>query len=140
MNFLEMVIRLQITYDEKIILISCGAFYIAVGSDAVVLNKELGLKTTCAKTKICKVGVPKSSIDKYKEKLNELGYSYIILDYDKDKRELIKIFEVKGQKKKIVDINKGCSICEIGKNRTMSEYDEALKKYYETEFGEAGIW
>lgn len=98
MNFLEMVIRLQITYDEKIILISCGAFYIAVGSDAVVLNKELGLKTTCAKTKICKVGVPKSSIDKYKEKLNELGYSYIILDYDKDKRELIKIFELNVQR------------------------------------------
>ena len=133
-------IAYQITYDGKIIMIACGAFYIAVGADAVILNKELRLKTTCAKTRICKVGVPKSSIDKYKEKLDELGYSYIIFDYDKDKKELSKIFEGNGKKKKIEDFNKGCNCCEIGKNKSMTEYDEALKKYYEVEFGEAGIW
>ena len=34
MEFLDMLIR--ILHDEKIVLISCGAFYMAIGGDAQV--------------------------------------------------------------------------------------------------------
>ena len=87
MEFLEMVEKLQLMYGLKIILISCGSFYIAIGADAVILNKELGLKKICAKRGTCKVGVPKTSIEKYKQKLDKIGYAYIILDYDKEKNK-----------------------------------------------------
>ena len=72
MEFLEMVERLQLVYGLKIILISCGSFYIAIGIDAETLNKELELKKICAKKRLCKVGVPKTSIEKYKQKLDEM--------------------------------------------------------------------
>ncbi len=49
MDFFDMVQKLQLIYGIKIILISCGSFYIATGADAVSLNKELGLKLNCAK-------------------------------------------------------------------------------------------
>ena len=64
MEFYDMVQRLQLMYGMRIILICCGSFYISIGADAIVLNKELGLKLNCAKKCVCKVGVPKNSIDK----------------------------------------------------------------------------
>lgn len=112
MDFFEMIQRLQLIYDQQIILISCGAFYIAIGADAVILNHELNLKTICAKRRICKVGIPKNSIEKYIEKLEQTGYGYIILDYEKDKNEIIKKYEKLPIKhKKIFDFNKGCMAC-----------------------------
>jgi len=71
MNFIEMVQRLQLVNDYQIVLISCGAFYIAIETDAVVLNSLLGLNTTCVKHEICKVGVPKNLIKKYIEKIKK---------------------------------------------------------------------
>jgi len=50
MDFFDMIQKMQLIYGMKIILISCGSFYIAIGEDAVVLNKELGLKLNCAKS------------------------------------------------------------------------------------------
>ena len=73
MDFFDMVQKLQIIYGMKIVLISCGSFYITIGTDAVVLNKKLGLKLNCAKRGMCKVGIPKGSLEKYKQKLDELG-------------------------------------------------------------------
>ena len=135
-----MIIRLQITYENKIILVSCGVFYTAIGADAVILNRELGLKTICAKTRICKVGIPKNSLDKYREELDKLGYSYIIFDYDKEKKKLVKIHEKDGKKKKVHDYNKGCYCCSNKKNTILTEYEEALNKYFSKEFGVPEIW
>lgn len=49
----------------KIVLVRCGIFFIATGNDAILLNKLYGLKVTCFKENICKVGVPVSFLLKY---------------------------------------------------------------------------
>ena len=66
MEYLEMIEKLKQMYPNRIILISCGAFYIATGEDAVTLNKELELRVSCAKKYVCKIGTPKMSICKTK--------------------------------------------------------------------------
>ncbi len=138
MDFFDMVQKLQIIYGMKIILISCGNFYIAIGTDAVVLNKELGLKLNCAKRGLCKVGIPKGSIKKYKQKLNELGYSYIVLDYNKDKNQLTRIYEVQGTKE--INYDEGCNIdcnqCQRRRYFVKTEYESALEEFLKLEFGE----
>ena len=58
MNYIDMVMRLQLMYEGKIVLISCGSFYIAIGTDAIILNKKLKLKLNCIKRRVYKVGVP----------------------------------------------------------------------------------
>ena len=112
MEFYDMVQRLQLMYGMKIILISCGSFYISIGADAILLNKKLGLKLNCAKKCVCKVGVPKNSIDKYIEKIDGLGYSYIILDYDKETNKLIKISEKHGKCIEETAFNNECEKCD----------------------------
>ena len=56
MDYFEMAMKLQYFYAKQLVLISCGAFYTAVGADAVILNMELKLKTICAKKEFCKIG------------------------------------------------------------------------------------
>ena len=79
---------LQDKDSSKVVLIKLGHFYIATGRDAVLLHKKLNLKCTCFKNNICKVGIPVNSLEKYVEKFNQMQYSYIIYDYDK---QVIKI-------------------------------------------------
>ena len=131
-----MVQRLQLIYGMRIILISCGSFYISTGADAIVLNKELGLKLNCAKKGMCKVGVPKSSIDKYIEKLNEIGYSYIVLDYDKENNRIIKKCERKGKRIEETTFNNECEKCNRRRHIVETEYEKAFKEYIKEEFGE----
>lgn len=131
-----MVQRLQLIYGMRIILISCGSFYISIGADAIVLNKELGLKLNCAKKGVCKVGVPKSSIDRYIEKLDGLGYSYMILDYDKQTNKLIKISENQGKSIEETAFNNDCKKCDRRIYTVETEYEKALKEYLKEEFGE----
>ena len=131
-----MVKRLQVIYQEKILLISCGAFYIALAENAVILNEELGLKTICAQKEICKVGIPINSINKYIEKLDKTGYSYIILDYDKEKSKIIKKFEQYGEREKYFKFNTGCYKCENIRHFKKTEYEKALDEYIKEEFGE----
>ena len=136
MEFYDMVQRLQLMYGMKIVLICCGSFYISIGADAIVLNKELGLKLNCAKKGVCKVGVPKSSIDKYIEKLDELGYSYIILDYDKETNKLTKICEKQGKSIEETAFNNDCEKCDRRRYIVETKYEKALKEYLKEEFGE----
>ena len=83
MSFSQMLEILQDKDSSKVILIKLGHFYIATGRDAVLLHKKLNLKCTCFKNNICKVGIPVNSLEKYVEKFNQMQYSYIIYDYDK---------------------------------------------------------
>ena len=93
MKFLEMVEDLQ--KDEKnqnkIILVKCGVFFVAIGKDAILLHEILGLNVTCIKPEICKVGIPISNCIKYTDKLEKVGYGYIyffdILEERKRKQE-----------------------------------------------------
>ena len=88
MSFSQMLEILQDKDSSKVVLIKLGHFYIATGRDAVLLHKKLNLKCTCFKNNICKVGIPVNSLEKYVEKFNQMQYSYIIYDYDK---QVIKI-------------------------------------------------
>ena len=117
MDFYEMFQKLQMVYEHSIIMLSCGGFYIAIGADAASLNKELGLKLICAKRNLCKVGIPKTAIDKYVEKLDEIGYSYIILDYNKEDNKITKIKEKQGKNKDIYQLHNNCYMCKKRKRR-----------------------
>ena len=88
MSFSQMLEILKNKEKENIVFVRTGTFYIAVGEDAVLLNKKLNLKCTCYKTNICKVGFPVIALDKYVEKLNEIKYGYVIYDLNLDKSEL----------------------------------------------------
>ena len=134
-----MVQRLQLMYGMKIIIISCGSFYISIGTDAIVLNKELGLKLNCAKKGMCKVGVPKGSIDKYIAKLDKIGYSYIIIDYNKELKKIIKISERQGKSIEETSCNNDCEKCSRRRYMVETEYEKAFKEYIKEEFGESFV-
>ena len=78
MKLSEEIEKLQEKNEGKIILIKSGIFFIAIGKDAVVLHDVLGLKTTCMKDRICKVGFPVRNVEKYIRLLNENDLSFII--------------------------------------------------------------
>lgn len=88
---------------EKIVLVRCGAFVIAIGNDAILLSKTYGLKLTCFKAQVCKVGIPvthalkylelnqKTQIFKSTQGVNYCGYKineYRLKIRDKGKRKL----------------------------------------------------
>ena len=115
----------------KIVLIRCGLFFIAMGNDAVLLNKLYGLKVTCFKENICKVGVPVSFVLKYLDILEEDGYSYILYDYDKDTKELIEKYRVDGKLNPEKETSKTCKECAHYKPNCINgniNIDELLKQ------------
>ena len=132
MDFLEMLIKLKLLFDGKIVLISNGSFYIAVADDAVILNREIGLKVSCMVRKVCKVGIPKNSIEKYKEKLNKLGLGYVILDFNKEKKKITKIYEKEGNSRKLESTNIDCKKCKKNKYNEESIYEITLDNYIKT--------
>ncbi len=73
----------------KIVFCNSGNFYVAIGKDAVLLNNLIGLKVSCIKPEICKVGFPISSLEKYTEILTEKRYGFIVYYFDKEKEEYI---------------------------------------------------
>ena len=131
MKFLDVVKELQRKEENKgyIIFIRCGIFFDAVGKDAVVVNKLLGLKPTCVCNKVCKCGMPVKAFAKYIPKLNESGYSYVVYDYDKNMS-----FESDNQYKEIArkdgkmveEINTNVN-CENCLNNKTSSIDNNLK-------------
>ncbi len=134
MSFSTMLEILKEKEKGKIILIRLGAFYIAVGEDAVVLHKELQLKCTCFKNRICKVGFPVNSLEEYIEKLEKLPYGYIVYDYDKPKVELKEKIGKVGKHNKEKSKNINCLLCKgMGKRYEEDEYAKALKKLLEKE-------
>ena len=82
MTFSRLLELLQEKDKGYIILANSGAFYIAIGRDAILLNKILDLKLSCMCKDLCKVGFPKSALGKYKKLLKRNRYSYIIYEVD----------------------------------------------------------
>ena len=136
MSFNKMVEILQEKNEGKIILCELGYFYIAVGKDAILLNKLIGLKLNCIKPGICKVGFPINALEKYTELLKEKEYSYIVFNFKQQEEELVIVKQYEGKyKNQIVKNNIGCLNC---KNNTMSKeeidkYVRALYKLYNKE-------
>ena len=96
----------------KIVLVRCGIFFIAIGNDALLLNKLYGLKVTCFQEKICKVGVPVSFVLKYLDIFESDGYSYVLYDYEKDTKQLIPQYRYEGKMNTEEKIYKKCEECE----------------------------
>lgn len=95
----------------KIILVKCGIFIIAVGNDAILLNELYGLKVTCFKEKICKVGVPVGSILKYLDLIENDGYSYILYDKKTDTKEFVLQYQFEGKENTRQEKCKKCEEC-----------------------------
>lgn len=85
-SFLNMVKDLEKFEENKgyLILVRCGAFFVAIGANAVILSNEVGLNTICMVKGICKVGIPLNSIYDYIKRLEQLNKSFVIYNYSKD--------------------------------------------------------
>ena len=90
-------IELKNKDSDKIYLFLCGNFYIALDSDAIILNELFGMKLTKFSNLCDKCGFPKNSIEKYINIFNEHNIKYEIIE-NKDKIDIIK-------EKVSVDIN-----------------------------------
>ena len=112
---------------EKLLIIGLGAFYIAIGEDAVLLHEKLGLKCTCFKNHICKVGIPRNSIGKYIKEIEKLKYGYILYDYNSKNKRLLELSYKEGKKNKIMN----CLACMGASKYEEDDYSIALLKFIE---------
>lgn len=133
MSFSMMFDILKKKEKNKIVFVQCGHFYLAIGEDAVLLHERLELKCTCLKKQICKVGVPVNSIKKYIDVLDSLGYSYVIYDYNKINKELIRKYDKEGKYHYLTDKNLNCLLCKGISIYKEDEYLEAVTKLLEKE-------
>ena len=85
-NFFSIANNLENLEENKgyLIWIKCGAFFVAICANAVILSNILGLKRICIKQGVCKVGIPVNSIYDYIKKLERIGDSFVIYNYSKD--------------------------------------------------------
>jgi len=109
MGFSEMVEILQQRHKGVIVLCKNGNFYIAVGKDAISLNKKIGLKLTCMGPELCKAGFPVSAFEKYTKLLWNKKCNYMIYDFNNEKeymKAIIKLYEEDEKIEKQIEINK----------------------------------
>ena len=78
---------------ECIYLFLCGNFYIALDSDAIMLNELFDMKLTKFSNLCDKCGFPINSLEKYEEKFKNKNIKYkVINEVSKDKKlEKIKL-------------------------------------------------
>lgn len=132
MSFSKMIELLQTKNKDKIVFCNAGNFYIAIGKDAVLLNKILELKLSCFKNEVCKVGFPIGALEKY----TEILASNIVYYFDQNKEDLEVILEYKGKNKNnIIEEKYNCYLCSHGTSRykRTDKYLEAVAKLYENE-------
>lgn len=128
MRFSDLVNFFRQSHEGTIVFINSGAFYIAIEEDAVLLNNKLKLKCSCFQKHTCKVGVPINAIDKYLEKIRKLGYSYIVYNLDREKKEINIVDQFEGKKYKTEKKNINCLLCKgIDEN---NNYMQALENLY----------
>ena len=102
-------------------------FLEGIGKDAIILNLLFNLKLTCAREGVCKVGIPLTAISKYVEKLEELGYSYVVYDYIKKFNEYKVIYNYNNkpieESRKCLD----CGNCKYYKEHKKMDINEFFK-------------
>ncbi len=113
MKFLEIVEALQKEEknQNKIILVKCGVFFVAIGKDAILLHETLGLNVTCIKPGICKVGIPITGCMKYTDRLEKLGYGYTLYDYNSKNKKVEVKYEYNGKANNETEKNTSCKEC-----------------------------
>lgn len=81
MNLVKM---LENKEKDYILLVRCGAFFVGVGKNAIYLSELFNLKITCITGNTCKIGIPVDSIYNYIDKMEKIGFSFVIYNYSKD--------------------------------------------------------
>ena len=133
MKFYEFIEYLQKENPDKVIMVKSGAFYNAIGRDAIILEKILGFKRTCHARFLCKCGLPvsyvKEKIEVVKKRLKEKNISIAIYDeveggrYKYNNKSYDILFELEGESLKENRKNTGCINC---KNNV---YTKDMNKY-----------
>lgn len=132
--YYELFNEVFLTNENKICLFEIGAFYVALGEQAVYVGELLGLKVVCFSPGICKVGFPLNSLTKYMKLLQDLGISFVVLQACNMSVDADYTYKLKGFKKKyeFVDerfvFNKenyicDCNKCSFKKTEIMKELD-----------------
>ena len=83
--------KLKIDDLECIYLFLCGNFYIALDSDAIVLNELFDMKLTKFSNLCDKCVFPKSSLEKYEEKFKNKNIKYKVINEVLEEKKLEKI-------------------------------------------------
>ena len=73
--------ELKKIYNDYLIIMKCGSFYLTLNDDALVLNKICNYKINHS-TNFIKSGFPISIISKVEEILTKNSVNYIIVDQD----------------------------------------------------------
>lgn len=127
MKFTDLVYKLQKENEGTVILVKNGIFFVAIGKDAIFLNEKIGLKRTCMKDQLCKVGFSIQSSEKYMRLLEENNISYKLYQIDKSQDVPEIIYSYSGDKNLEVRKYMDCNSCK-GKKETDAEILERLKK------------
>ncbi len=116
MKYLDLMEKLQKSQENQgsIVMMKNGIFFVGVGKDAIILNNLLGLKLTCMKDGLCKVGFQTRSIEKYVNKLQETNKSFVIYNYDRTKNQEEEIIRIKAEP---VFEQKRCMNCDECNNK-----------------------
>lgn len=87
--------KLKENNEDLIYLFLCGNFYIALDSDAIILNELFGMKLTKFSNLCDKCGFPKNSLEKYINMFEEKNIKYGLIENDiNDKNKLDKIYNM----------------------------------------------
>lgn len=97
MKFSDEVEKMQKENLGSVILVKNGIFFIGIGKDAIILNEELGLKLTCMKTGVCKVGFLVKDAEKYIQKMKDKNISFKMYIMDLKKESIEKLVEYQGK-------------------------------------------
>ena len=76
---------------ECIYLFLCGNFYIALDSDAIMLNELFDMKLTKFSNLCDKCGFPINSLEKYETKLKDRNIKYKLINEVSDNNKIEKI-------------------------------------------------
>ena len=122
MKFYEFIEYLQKENLDKVIMVKSGAFFNAIGRDAIILERVLGFKRTCHAKFLCKCGLPVSyvreNMGKVEKRLKEKNISIAIYDemkggrYKYNDKEYDILLEIEGESIKENIKNLNCIECE----------------------------
>ena len=135
LTFSDMMEVLKEENKGRIVFCNNGSFYVAIGNDAILLNKVLDLQLSCMKTGLCKVGFPIEALEKYTGLLIKSGYSFVVYDFNSEKEDLVIIISCTGKRLNYETARNKCFTCEKNKNKDkkIDKYTCALIKMYEQE-------
>ena len=87
--------KLKDNNEDLIYLFLCGNFYIALDSDAIILNELFGMKLTKFSNICDKCGFHKNSLEKYINMFEEKNIKYRLIENDlNDKDKLDKMYNM----------------------------------------------